>query len=402
MSTLENSLVQSLPRYNNLIWVPWLLIIYNFTANLSNDIYLPSMPLLVHVFGTTASVVQLTMTAWFAGVAIPQLIFGPLSDKIGRRPLLLAGGVCFVLATLICTLSTNIGMLIAARFLQGVGVCSLNVSTFSIVTDFYEYQLRARIMAKINICGMLAPLIGPVFGGYILLLLGWRCNFLFVFVLGIFCVIGLWKNLPESNLHLNAKALHFSTILKNYIKLVTQNKNFLKYLLPYCFMLGGLVAYLTASPFLIINRFHYSPQFFGFTQLSIFTAYFLGGFYLHTAHDDIAIKKMLKLGLVLVFVATLWLFAWSLFANNLWVLLLPMMMYGFGFSLCGSPLITEVMSFPTETKGSAAALLGLGMSISCVACCAVLSAIYNGTVLSLAAILVCVLAISFVIFFLKR
>ena len=179
--------------------IAFLLVLYNFSANLSNDIYLPSMPKLVEFFHSDAATLQFTMTDIDFGVAVPQLFFGPLTDRLGRRPVLILGGLCFLFATLICMSATQIQVLIIGRLLQGIGVCSLNVTTFSILVDLFDYKKRTQIMNKISLFGTLAPLIGPVLGGYILIYLGWRFNFSVVFALAFIGIIGLYFKLPESN-----------------------------------------------------------------------------------------------------------------------------------------------------------------------------------------------------------
>lgn len=376
--------MQASVNEKQLQWIPPLLILYNFCANLANDIYLPSLPKLEHLFQTSSSMLQLTMTSWFAGVAIPQLIFGPLSDRFGRRPVLFAGGVCFLISSAICALATNVSTLIIARFFQGVGVCSLNVATFAILIDLYNYQSRTKIMNKINMVGTMAPLIGPVLGGYVLAFFGWRINFVIIFVMGCISILGLWFKLPESNLYLNPQAVNMRNMVHNYLQLII-SKGFLKHLLPYCLILGGLIVYLTAAPFIIIEKLKISTTNFGYTQLPIFTTYILGSIYLGRVKDDAAIKKMLVLGVILVFLAGVMLLASSyLFAPNLILFIVPMMVYSLGSSFCGSPLVNEVMSSATAAKGSAAAFLGFGMAMSCMLSSLCLGLVYNGTVLMIA------------------
>jgi DHA1 family bicyclomycin/chloramphenicol resistance-like MFS transporter len=373
---------------NFIFWIPLFLIIYNFAANLANDIYLPSMAKLVHIFGTTSTTLQLTMTFWFAGVAIPHLYFGPLTDAIGRRPVLFAGAICIILATIACGLSPNVWCLIIARFFQGVGVCSLNVCTFGILIDLYDYKNRTQIMNKISMCGNLAPLVGPIIGGYVLVWLNWRANFFLIFILGIASIIGLWKKLPESNLNLNPDAIKIKNLYLNYYLLLKNNGEFLKNMLPYCLILGGLVAYLTSAPFIVIERLKVLPQNFGYTQLPICGAYLLGSLYLSYADDEEKIKKILSFGIKLVLLAGgLMLVSGLIWGNNLYGFVGPMIIYSLGFSLSASPLINEVMSNATASKGSAAAFLGFGMAVSCVLSCVVLGLIYNGKIISVATLL---------------
>lgn len=382
-------------------WIPLLLIVYNFGANLANDIYLPSMPELAITFSTSSNVLQLTMTVWFAGVALPQLFFGPLTDYYGRRPILFMGGFCFLTSTLICAAATNVWVLIVARFFQGVGVCSLNVSCFSILSDLYDHKTRTRIMNKISLFGTLAPLIGPVIGGYILAYIGWRSNFIVVFLIGMVSLLGLFFKLPESNVHLNRYALKPKNIFRNYVRLV-KNKHFLKHLIPYCLILGGLVAYLTSAPFIIITNLRVPPQWFGYTQMPIFIAYILGSLYLNSINDEESIKKLLIRGIQLVFIAGVMLLSTIyFFGSHLLFFILPMVLFAFGFSLCASPLTSEVMSCSPVAKGSTAAFLGFSMAVSCMLASLLLGIIYDGTILSIAILLFLITTIAAITYFIQ-
>lgn len=372
-------------------WIPMFLILYNFGANLANDIYLPSMPELMRIFSASSNILQLTMTVWFAGVAIPQLIFGPLTDYYGRRPVLFAGGICFLISTIVCAAAMNVWVLVVARFFQGVGVCSLNVSTFSILSDLYNNQNRTQILNKISMCGTVAPLLGPIIGGYVLAYMGWRSNFIIIFVIGLISILGLWFKLPESNLNLDRNALNPKIIYRNYVQLL-KNKNFMRHLIPYCLLLGGLVAYLIASPFIIIGNLKVPPQWFGYTQLPVFAVYILGSLYVNYSKDEKSIKKLLILGIKLVFIAGLIMLGTTyLFGDHLLFYILPMIFYSFGFSLCAGPLASEVMSGINFSKGSAAAFLGFGMATSCMLSSLLLEIIYNETTLSVA-ILLCLIS----------
>lgn len=372
-------------------WIPMFLILYNFGANLANDIYLPSMPELMRIFSASSNILQLTMTVWFAGVAIPQLIFGPLTDYYGRRPVLFAGGICFLISTIVCAAAMNVWVLVVARFFQGVGVCSLNVSTFSILSDLYNNQNRTQILNKISMCGTVAPLLGPIIGGYVLAYMGWRSNFIIIFVIGLISILGLWFKLPESNLNLDRNALNPKIIYRNYVQLL-KNKNFMRHLIPYCLLLGGLVAYLIASPFIIIGNLKVPPQWFGYTQLPVFAVYILGSLYVNYSKDEKSIKKLLILGIKLVFFAGLIMLGTTyLFGDHLLFYILPMIFYSFGFSLCAGPLASEVMSGINFSKGSAAAFLGFGMATSCMLSSLLLEIIYNETTLSVA-ILLCLIS----------
>lgn len=371
----------------NLAHIALLLIIYNFCTNLSNDIYLPSLPTLMDVFATYPNIIQLTMTAWYAGVAIPQLFFGPLTDRFGRRPILFGGGLCFLIASIGCAFAPNVSILLLSRFFQGVGVCSWNVASYAILADLYHSHLRTRIINKLGMVGTLAPLVGPLIGSYMLIYAGWRSNFIIIFLMALFCLIGLWKKLPESNPYFNTEALYIKNIYKNYFLLLKEN-GFLQHLIPYCLILSSIVAYLTAAPFIIIDELKINAQYFGYTQLSIFGAYIIGALILGKQKNSEKFAIYLKVGLIIIVVASFAMFLLShLFQDHLLIFIIPMTIYTFGSSFCASPLISEVMSTQITSKGSAAAFLGFGMALSCVLSSSLLGFFYNGTISSIAGLL---------------
>src|SRR5437763_170719 len=126
---------------------PFIFVFYEVTNYLANDMYLPALPTLTGDLNTTIHLAQLTLSTWFFGTASMQLILGPLSDRFGRRPILLGGGLVFIIATLICALSTNIHTLIMARFFQGCAVCSVVTAGYSTIHEIYEHTQAIRILA---------------------------------------------------------------------------------------------------------------------------------------------------------------------------------------------------------------------------------------------------------------
>jgi DHA1 family bicyclomycin/chloramphenicol resistance-like MFS transporter len=374
-------------------WVAALLIIFNFIANLANDSYLPSMPKLAEVFHATSGTLQFTMSAWFAGVALPQLFFGPLSERIGRRPVLLGGGICFIIATLSAAFAMNIESLIASRFFQGVGVCCLNVTSFSILTDLYEHSLRKKIINKLNIVGSLSLLLGPIIGGYLFIYVGWQSNFIFIFILAAFTLAGLYFALPESHLELNPQALKLKTLFENYISLA-KNKMFMGNLVPYCLLLGGLIAYLTAAPFIIIELFQVSPQEFGFTQLPIVCSYIGSAMLVGQLEKHFPRVSSQNVGFVLLMLSSIFILLIDYGSViHLTSFIVCISLYAAGFGFCSATLVSDALSACQHHVGSAAAMLGAGMAGACTLASAGIGMTYNGTVSSFAFML---LAISFV------
>ena len=168
---------------------------------LSVDMYLASLPDIGRLLSAPMSQVQLTISAYLIGFAIAQIFHGPLSDRHGRRPLLLITLGIYLLATLACALSFSIETLIAARFVQAVGGSGASVLARAIVRDMYEGVRVAREMSRMAAIMALAPLLAPLIGGVLQTLFGWRSNFvaLFCFAAAAWCMV--WFLLPETLRH---------------------------------------------------------------------------------------------------------------------------------------------------------------------------------------------------------
>lgn len=380
-------------RGNNQWWVPALFILYNVAANLSNDIYLPSMPTLNTVFATSVHKIQLTMTAWYLGVALPLVLFGYLSDHYGRKPLLFGGGLCFMAASLLCACASTIDMFIAGRFFQGVGVCSVNVSTFSIVPDLYDTKKRIKMMTYLNMAGYLSPIVGPTLGAHVLDAMGWRVNFFIVFLLVLHSMVGLWWCLPET--HPTAAPRVPFSLPKMLTPYFTQMKNPALWfnLVILSAASCGLVVYLTASPFSIIHQMHYQPRHYGWVQLCIFLTGASGAFLLnhrisHGPADKAAQTRLIYVGLLLMTWAILLLLINALFfQDRLLALMIPMMFYTFGLGFCSSLLISEIMSLTQGKQGVGAALVGFTSAASGAFASFLVTQFYQDSLLSIALIM---------------
>jgi len=152
---------------------------------ISTDLYLPSLPGLARDFGVAAADVQLTLSVFLIGLAVAQLIHGPLSDRFGRRPVLLTGLAIYVVASVACLLAPTIEVLIAVRFVQAVGACVGPVLARAIVRDVHGREGATRILAYMSAAMALAPAIGPIVGGFVEVWLGWRVNFLLLVAYGL-------------------------------------------------------------------------------------------------------------------------------------------------------------------------------------------------------------------------
>ena len=165
---------------------------------LSTDMYLPSLPDIARALTASTAQVQLTISAYLIGFAVGQIVYGPISDRRGRKPVLLAALGLFAAATLICALSTSIEMLIGARILQAIGGSGCIMLARAIVRDLYSGNRAGRELSVMGSVMALAPIIAPVVGGALQITFGWRSVFVALMIIGVCGVAAIWLLLPET------------------------------------------------------------------------------------------------------------------------------------------------------------------------------------------------------------
>lgn len=238
-------------------------------------LYTPAMPVLADVFGTSVSMIKLTLTAYFAGFAVTQLVCGPLSDAFGRRPVTLAFLALYLVASSLATFAPTIEWLLAARALQGVGAAVGIAVSRAIVRDQYTGQTSAHIMNTIAMMLALGPALSPTIGGITLELFGWREIFLFMSLYGVALAAAVIFWLPETNGHRHPSRIRPSQLIANYTA-VLKDVRFLRPSLLVGMTLGSIYSMATIIPFVIIDTVGLSPSQFGFGMM-IQSASFISG-----------------------------------------------------------------------------------------------------------------------------
>jgi DHA1 family bicyclomycin/chloramphenicol resistance-like MFS transporter len=238
----------------------------------STDLYLPSLPSIGRAFAASVSATQLTLSVFIAGFAVGTLLYGPVSDRIGRRPALLAGMALFTLASLACAFAATIDQLIALRFVEAFGGCAGAVLSRAVVRDLFARDDAARILSYMAGAMALAPAMAPVIGGWVHLAFGWRGQFFVLAGLGAALTAAAWLLLGETNRHLNPQATDPARLLRNVLHLL-RHRAFVGYALTMGFSYGGLFSFISGGAFVVIGVLGVAPENFGF--LFVFVA---GGF----------------------------------------------------------------------------------------------------------------------------
>jgi MFS transporter, DHA1 family, multidrug resistance protein len=228
---------------------------------LAVDLYLPAFPQISTDLNSSPSMVQLTLTTFLLGTAIGQLILGPLSDRYGRRgPLLLSLGVC-VLVSAGTALAPTIGLLILGRFLQGLTASAGLVISRAIVADIATGGAATRAFNLLALVASLAPIVGPLLGGVLVPVIGWRGMLWLVTGMTVLALAGVLWGVQESNPP-DCRQIERSVPLRNSLR-VLANRQFAAYTLAGGFVMAVLMAYLAGSPFVYQNLLGFGPTSFG-------------------------------------------------------------------------------------------------------------------------------------------
>jgi DHA1 family bicyclomycin/chloramphenicol resistance-like MFS transporter len=229
---------------------------------LTTDMYLPSLPDIAQRLGASTPQVQFTISAYLIGFAVGQIFYGPLSDRHGRKPVLLAAMALYCVATLVCALSISIEMLIAARVFQAIGGSGGIVLARAIVRDLYSGNRAGREMSLIGAVMALAPIFAPIFGGVIQTAFGWRGVFFMLVLAGVGGVSVVWLLLPETLKERAGERVSLSSMLASY-RTVARNPVYLAYLGMASTVYAGLFAWISGASFVLQGLYGLTPFHFG-------------------------------------------------------------------------------------------------------------------------------------------
>lgn len=225
---------------------------------LSIDMYLPSLPALQHYFATDATTTQLTLAAYFVGLALGQIFYGPIADGLGRKPPLLFGLGLYTLASLACLFAASMTQLIGLRLLQALGGCAGMVVSRAIVRDCFGESSMARVLSLLLLIMGVAPVLAPLLGGVLFEHFSWRAIFLVLTLYGGLCFTLIAMGIPET-LHGPRHRPSLAHALQAYRKLI-RHRRFMGYALAGSVAQAGMFVYISASSFVFIEVYHLTPS----------------------------------------------------------------------------------------------------------------------------------------------
>ncbi len=226
------------------------------------DMYLPALPALAQSLEVDPSRVQLTLSTFFVGVAGGQLLHGPLSDRYGRRPLMLTGLTLYVLASAGCAVASSVEMLMALRFVQALGACAGMVISLAVIRDSFPPEDGARMISRMMLVLGLAPILAPLVGGQLLGWFGWRSIFWFLTLYGVACFVAVTIFLPETRPAHTKGPTSIRTWVQGFAG-VLAHRRFVGFALTRGLATAGMFSYIAGSPFVFIVLFGVPPEHFG-------------------------------------------------------------------------------------------------------------------------------------------
>ena len=353
---------------------------------LSIDMSLPAMPQLQETFGAGVSAVQLTLSVFLAGFALGQVVCGPLSDRRGRRPVLLAGLALYTLAGLACAGSTSLAMLVAARFVQGAGASVGPVVARAIVRDRFDSRKAAAVLSQMTQVMIVAPLLAPTLGGYLLVHLGWPAIFAVLGASGALMSFICWRFLPETARPMRVGDDAKASGIRGGLRDVLKHRASLRHALTTCFAYAGMFAYVGSSPFVLMDGFGIAEENFGY-----FFALTAAALLVSATVNRALLKRhapsllILRRGVFVIFAAgaSLALASWSGVGGVAGVLV-PMMAYMFGQGLVMPNATAAAMAPHGESAGVISSVMGALQTAGGALAGYLVGAFYDHTPLSLA------------------
>jgi DHA1 family bicyclomycin/chloramphenicol resistance-like MFS transporter len=361
---------------------------------LALNIFVPSIPGMQRVFDADYATVQLTLTASFASYAVMQLVYGPLSDRFGRRPVVLASLVVFLVGNVLCLVADSIATLIAGRVVQAVGGCAGFVVTRAILRDLYDRQQMGSMLGYLTMAMVAVPMVAPAIGGYLDLWYGWRAGFLLVAAFTFGVLIACLFVLHETNTRLQPlegvgdMARAFGSLLRH--------RAFCGYAFQVGCTTGTFFAFVGGAPYVMVEVMGRPISEYGLYFMFIAVMYMAGNYISGRVSARVGIDRMIRRGTSLALAGVIVMFAITVFGA-----LTPVTMFGAmavisvgnGFSTPNG--LAGAVSVDPSRAGTASGVAGfLQMTVGTVATY-VLGLLLAGTAMPLAAVMLATTGLAF-------
>ncbi len=320
------------------------------------NLYLPSLPAMTVDLGVDFVAVQLTLGLYLAAVAVGQLIVGPLSDRFGRRPIMLGGLACFVLGSWLCVVADSLATLYVGRMVQALGGAAGMALSRAVVRDLYGREQAASMLGYVTMAVSLAPMVAPTIGGVLEVTWGWRSSFVFLGAFGLVALLMAAWQLHETNPRAGAVAL--SQLRADYA-VVLRSREFWSFALTNAFTASVFYAFVAGASYVMIEVLGQGPVAYGLWFSIVSLGYIVGNYGSGRLATKVPIERLVWTGIVIAIVSVA-LMALAFAAGILqpWVLFVPAMIACVGHGLVLPSCIAGAVSVRPEAAGAAAGLTG--------------------------------------------
>jgi MFS transporter, DHA1 family, multidrug resistance protein len=334
----------------------WLLALFTFSGTLGMHIFVPALPSAGRDLGAGIGIMQWTVSLYIFGLAVGQLGYGPISDRFGRRPALMAGLVLYTIAGLAAALAPDTHALIAARFFQAIGGCAGMVLGRAIVRDTAPPQGAARRLALMNLMVTLGPGAAPIVGGAMASTLGWRSIFFFLAALGFANALFAWRLLPETGP--TGASVKASALARDYRRLIA-SPAFLGYAIGGGCATTSMYAFIACAPFVFGEQLHRSAQEIGIYIAILVSGVWLGSFLMSRLIFTIPMARLL-IGANAMSGIAAFIFLGAALTAHLSVTLIvgAMFVFTLGAGIASPAALTQAISVNPRVIGSASGLYG--------------------------------------------
>jgi len=324
---------------------------------LSMSLYTPAMTMLIGALHTSEHAIRATITVYLFGFAAAQLICGPLSDRFGRRPILLGGLTLYVIGSLMSAAAPSVAMLIGGRFVQGIGACGGVALSRVMVVDRFAGSGAARIISLMSLILSIAPAAAPIIGGSLITVTSWRVLFLILAGYGAL-LLGLVWWFPETNQQPNPRATKLRSLAVNYAALLT-SREFMGQVVLTSLAVGGFYASQAQAPFVLMGKLGLSSPLFGLVTASLMLSYLVGSLATNGLLRFFAIGRIVLAGALMVLTAAIVLAAdLRLLGLAIAPIIIPMCLWMVGFAFIMPGVTTTALALFPRNAGSASALMG--------------------------------------------
>ncbi|NQV56545.1 MAG: multidrug effflux MFS transporter [Rhodospirillales bacterium] len=348
------------------------------------DMFLPGIPNLARDLNVTVGQAEFALTAIFSGMAVGQLIYGPLSDRYGRKPVIIGSILLYIISVVTISLAGDLDFIIAMRFVQGMAAASGRIMANAAARDIFEREQLARMLSFVMMVGALVSLFTGTLGGIITEYFSWRIVFLIMAGYGALLLVAFTLFFSETQEAKNLDAIRPMSLVHNYAA-VAKNSVFLSYAVTGAFIISGLGAYLNSSSGVLIGAYGVSPTVYGLTFSTIPLGFMSGAFFAARYGARLGISRTIAIGTGIALIGGSAMFGLAIGEiHHAAAVVGPIIIYMFGFAVLIPQISAGALSPFTTIAGSASSLQGFMMSATTAGISALLAVFADGTAVPMA------------------